>query len=104
MEEKLHKEELEEFLKSINFDKRLEEKNWFSNEELKQIFSSQLQNYFAGKVSLDFIINLANIFYNEAMTQVKYDESLNGILCDIVSLNSEINEKLSKALKELKRS
>lgn len=107
---------LEEYLKSIKFDERLEQGRYFSGEEFKKILLTNLRKYFQGKVTQDFIIGLGSAIYPEVFINVgvsvdKGDDALLTTVCMIEDLaygtpersTGERDKVLRSALKILEK-
>jgi hypothetical protein len=93
------------FLKSIDYEKRYKENNRFTNSEIAIIMLEQLGYYEAGKVSVEFIAEIAKILQDEAMygANPEYNAELTGVLCSLDDLRYAISRTVDKSVKSLKR-
>ena len=94
---------LEQFLKEIDFDKRVSSPKGISNDELRQIILDRLAAYRRGEVDTDFILDLASTLYEESIVQLEEDQELIGVLCDLATLQTETSRAIELAGKKLSR-
>lgn len=82
------KEEVEKYLKEINFDERLKRGEYFTNKEFRKIMIKNLEEYFQGKKTQDFLIELGAVFYPEMITSIdEKDDPLMTSLCILDDLS-----------------
>ena len=75
-------EEVEKYLKEIDFDQRLKRGEYFTNEEFRELLAKNLEDYFAGKRTQEFIAELGAVFYPEVMISAdKKDDPLMTSVC-----------------------
>lgn len=100
----LSRNDLEGYLKSIKFDERSEQGN-LSDEELKKILYDNLEKYFQGKVTQDFIMGLGSAIYEECPK----DDTLLTVTCMMEDIHDPhlrrlpIKEVFRSALDMLKK-
>lgn len=97
----MQKDEIDVFLESLHLDKRHDENNPLTNQEIATIMLKQIKRYEEGEVSLNFVLLLANVLYQEVFAD-EYDETLVSLLCGLDDFNYKDLQNKREADKQIK--
>ena len=96
------KDDVDSFLESIQFDKRVENNSW-TTKELREIVRNVIHDYFKGKVDESFVIDVGSAIHGDIMHD---DEALMSATCILTDMDfekfrkqySSIDQAFKKAL------
>ncbi len=88
----------EDFLRTIRYEERLKQGQWFTNQELRNIMGDKLDEYVLGNLEDKFVVDLAWALYQEAIAQRDADPDLEVVLCNLANAHvTEVKSLVNKS-------